>query len=47
MGQYRPAAEVARPDGRRYYAEIARPVTPSELAEVRTHALGLGLRLVD
>jgi len=47
MGQYRPSAEVARPDGRRYYAEIARPVAPAELAEVRAHALGLGLRLVD
>jgi len=47
MGQYRPSAEVARPDGRRYYAEIARPVAPAELAEVRTHALGLGLRLLD
>ena len=47
MGQYRPSSEVARPDGRRYYAEIARPVAPAELAEVRAHALGLGLRLVD
>jgi len=47
MGQYRPSAEVARPDGRRYYAEIARPVTLQELAEVRHHALGLGLRLLD
>lgn len=47
MGQYRPASEVARPDGRRYYAEIARPVAPAELAEVRAHALGLGLRLLD
>jgi len=47
MGQYRPSAEAARPDGRRYYAEIARPVTPAELAGVRANALGLGLRLVD
>ena len=47
MGQYRPSSEVARPDGRRYYAEIARPVAPAELAEVRNHALGLGLRLLD
>jgi len=47
MGQYRPSAEVARPEGRRYYAEIARPVAPAELAGVRHHALSLGLRLLD
>jgi putative pyruvate formate lyase activating enzyme len=47
MGQYRPSAEVARPEGRRRFGEIARAVTPSEVAAARDHALGLGLRLLD
>jgi len=47
MGQYRPAADVLRPDGRRKHAEIARTVTLEEVAEAREHARRLGLRLVD
>jgi len=47
MGQYRPSADVLRPDGRRKYAEIARTVTPQEVAEAREHARRLGLRLVE
>jgi putative pyruvate formate lyase activating enzyme len=47
MGQYRPAADVLGAEGRRKYAEIARPVSLEEVAEVREHARRLGLRLVD
>jgi putative pyruvate formate lyase activating enzyme len=47
MDQYRPAADVLQPDGRRKYAEIARTVTLQEVAEAREHARRLGLRVVD
>jgi len=47
MDQYRPAADVLQPDGRRKYAEIARTVTLEEVAEVREYGRRLGLRLVD
>ena len=45
MGQYRPAGEVLDPRTRRQYADIARRPTAEEVAEVRGHARGLGLRL--
>ena len=47
MGQYHPAADVARRGGGRRFADIARRPTAEEVEEVRDHARRLGLRLID
>jgi putative pyruvate formate lyase activating enzyme len=47
MGQYRPAADVLRPEGRCNFSAIARTVALQEVAEIREYARRLGLRLVD
>jgi len=47
MGQYRPAADVVDRKRRGRLAAIARRPTPDEIAAVRYHAIGLGLRLAE